>query len=209
MIITILFWTNTIVLEALSGNHTSQLINSLKFSFLLFIFREVIFFGSIFWTFFDRSLSPNIELGENWSPIGINPVNPYGIPLFNSVVLLRRGISLTWAHSCLLSKKSPILGILLTLLLALIFEIAQYVEFKEATFSIRDGIFGRVFYFGTGFHGLHVIFGHIFLTYNLFRIILSHFSRLHHLSFEFSIVYWHFVDVVWLFLYCFIYWWRY
>jgi len=111
-------------------------------------------------------------------------------------VLLSSGVTLTWSHINLLIKGNPLPGLYLTLLLALSFEIAQYIEFRGATFSMRDGVFGRVFFFGTGFHGLHVIFGHIFLSYNLLRIISCHFRRTHHLSFELSIVYWHFVDVI-------------
>jgi len=126
----------------------------------------------------------------------LNPINPYGIPLFNTVVLLRRGATVTWAHNNLLSKSSATVPIIFTILLATLFEVAQYFEYSEATFSISDGIFGRVFYFGTGFHGLHVLIGHVFLTVNLLRLLKIHFSRLHHLSFEFSILYWHFVDVV-------------
>jgi len=139
--------------------------------------------------------------------MGIKPVNPYGIPLFNTVVLLTRGVTLTWAHNCVLAKKNAILPIVLTVVLARIFEIAQYVEYSTATFSIRDGIYGSIFYFGTGFHGIHVVGGHIFLIVNLIRLINCHFSRYHHLGLEFRIMYWHFVDVVWLFLYVCFYWW--
>lgn len=207
LVLTILFWTRTVVLEGLAGNHTFQLINSFKFSFLLFILSEVMVFFRVFWAFFDASLSPGEELGEVWVPMGITPISPFSIPLFNTVVLLSRGATLTWAHHCVLSRKNAVPGLVSTILLAARFEVAQYVEFKEATFSIRDGVYGSIFFFGTGLHGLHVIFGHLFLIYNLIRLILIHFRRLHHLRLEFAIIYWHFVDVVWVFLYVCIYWW--
>nr|QJQ35671.1 cytochrome c oxidase subunit III [Acrobeloides varius] len=209
LVLTVYVWTKNVVLEGMSGYHSYQLMESFKFSFLLFIFSEVMFFASIFWAFFDAALSPSVEVGEEWSPLGINPVNPYGIPLFNTVVLLSSGATLTWSHNTLLSneKSSSKISLFLTLILAFMFESAQYVEFKEATFSMSDGVYGSIFYFGTGFHGLHVIFGHLFLTYNFFRLAWGHFSRFQHLSFEFAIVYWHFVDVVWIFLYTFMYWW--
>ena len=158
------------VLEGLIGGHSFPLIERFKFSFLLFVFREFIFFFRIFWSFFDSALSPNEELGEMWTPIGIMPVNPWGIPLFNTVVLLRRGVTLTWAHHNLLAGKNTSAGLIATIVLATIFEVAQYVEFKEAPFSMSDGVFGSIFFFGTGFHGLHVIFGHLFLSYNLVRL---------------------------------------
>lgn len=121
--------------------------------------------------------------------MGITPISPYSIPLFNTVVLLRSGATLTWAHHCVLSGKNPIPGIVLTILLAVMFEFAQYVEFKESTFSMRDGVYGRIFFFGTGLHGLHVIFGHLFLTYNLIRLTQIHFRALHHLRLEFAVIY--------------------
>jgi len=99
--------------------------------------------------------------------------------------------------------------LLWTIAIAAMFEYAQYVEYREATFSMRDGIYGRVFYFGTGFHGLHVILGHAFLVFNLLRVYWCHFTRTQHLRFEFAVIYWHFVDIVWLFLYVVVYWWGY
>lgn len=209
LILTILMWRHTLVLERMGGNHRRQIAEAFKFSWMLFIFSEAIFFFGIFWAFFDRALSPSVELGIEWPPIGVIPINPYGIPLFNTVVLLSRGVSLTWSHSSLLSKGNAVPGLTITVVFAFIFEAAQYVEYSQATFSIRDGIFGRVFYFGTGFHGLHVIFGHVFLCVNLYRVYWCHFTRTRHLRFEFRIIYWHFVDVVWIFLYIRVYWWIY
>jgi heme/copper-type cytochrome/quinol oxidase subunit 3 len=127
--------------------------------------------------------------------------------LFNTVVLLRSGITLTWAHNSLLLKRSTLVRIGATVLLATMFEVAQYVEYREATFSIADRIYGRIFYLRTGTHGIHVLAGHIFIIFNIIRRHLGHFTRLHHLRFTFCVWYWHFVDVVWLFLFVFVYWW--
>lgn len=200
-------WFSTVALEGLAGNHTFHIQEGLRFSFGLFLLREVIFFFGIFWAYLDSALSAPVDVGGQWPPKGILPINPIGIPLFNTVVLLRRGASSTWAHRCLLSNKNSLPGIYVTLLLAFAFETAQYVEFRDATFSISDGIYGRVFFFGTGFHGLHVIFGHGFMFVNTLRLYWNHFSPLRHLGLELGLLYWHFVDLVWLFLYLTFYWW--
>lgn len=119
-----------------------------------------------------------------------------GLPLFNTAVLLTRGARVTWRHHCVLARKNAVWSLQFTIALAMVFIATQYVEYKGARFSIRDGAYGRVFYLSTGFHGLHVVFGTLFLMYNLIRLILGHFSPRHHLRLEFAIIYWHFVDVV-------------
>lgn len=205
----VILWFIVLAIEGAAGYYTAQEISAVRFTFIWFLVRELMFFFGIFWAFFDSALCPRVEIGERWAPIGISPVNPFGIPLFNTVVLLRRGVTLTWSHYCLISNYNRVIGLLVTIGLGICFVLAQYIEYSEATFSISDGIYGTVFYFGTGFHGLHVILGLLFLTANFIRIVLGHFSSTQHLSFELAIVYWHFVDVVWLFLYVFFYWWRY
>lgn len=207
--VTVYLWLYTITLERLAGKHTFQIIEAIKFTFSLFLFREAMFFFGIFWAFFDAALSPRIEIGGEWVPIGIAPVRPYGIPLFNTVVLLRRRVTLTWAHRCLMSKENAAPGCTLTLGLGVCFLAAQYVEYKTSSFSISDGIYGRVFYFATGFHGLHVLFGWVFVAVATYLYCNGYLSSVHCHRFDCATVYWHFVDVIWLFLYVFVYWWGY
>lgn len=191
------------------GLHTICVINGLKWGIILFIVSEIFFFISFFWSFFHRSLSPNIELGINWPPIRINPFDPFQIPLFNTIILLSSGVSITWAHHSLIENNysQTTLGLFITIILGVFFTILQGYEYIEASFSINDSSYGTTFFIATGFHGLHVLVGTTFLLTCLIRHINLYFSSSHHFGFEAATWYWHFVDVVWLFLYISIYWW--
>lgn len=191
------------------GQHTRKVIIGLRWGIILFITSEVLFFFSFFWAFFHRSLSVVIEIGGCWPPTSILPFNPFQIPLLNTVILLRSGVTVTWAHHSLIENNhtNTINALIVTVILGIVFTILQTIEYLEASFTIADSVYGRTFFVATGFHGLHVIIGTLFLLVILFRQSIANFSKNHHLGMEASIWYWHFVDVVWLFLYTFIYWW--
>jgi len=203
-------WFRDIVAEGTYlGNHTSAVQKGLNFGVLLFIASEACFFLAIFWAFFHSALAPTVELGSQWPPMGIEPVNPFELPLLNTVILLSSGATITYAHHSLIKgeRKGAIYGSFYTVLLAFIFTIFQGVEYSVSSFTISDGVFGTCFFFGTGFHGIHVIIGTIFLAVGLWRIFAYHLTDMHHVGYEAGILYWHFVDVVWLFLYVSMYYW--
>jgi len=212
LIITVTRWWKDISKErSFQGYHSTQVISGLRAGILLFIISEILFFASFFWIFFHRRLAPTIEIGNIWPPLGIQAINPFQIPLLNTVILLSSGITVTWAHHSIIKNKIKITHnrLLLTIILGAYFTILQGWEYWDASFTFSDSIFGSSFFIATGFHGLHVIIGTIFLWVSFERFKSGLLSQTHHLGFEISIWYWHFVDVVWLFLYSFLYWWSY
>lgn len=193
----------------LQGLHTLIVVKGLKIGIILFIISEVFFFLSFFWGFFHNSLSPSLELGITWPPTGVEAFNPFNIPLLNTIILLSSGVTITWSHHRLIegdiNKRKN--SLLLTVILGVYFSILQGVEYIEARFSISDSSYGSRFFLATGFHGIHVLIGSTFLLITLIRINVNLLSSSHHFGFEAAAWYWHFVDVVWLFLYLNIYWW--
>lgn len=209
-IITIYQWWRDVSRErTFQGLHTNIVITGLRWGIILFILSEILFFFSFFWAFFHRSLSPSVELGTLWPPIGITPFNPFQIPLLNTVILLTSGITVTWAHHSLIERNysQTTQGLFFTVILGIYFTILQAYEYIEAPFTIADSSYGSTFFIATGFHGIHVLIGTTFLLICLIRHLNNHFSKNHHFGFEAAAWYWHFVDVVWLFLYVSIYWW--
>nr|YP_010254109.1 cytochrome c oxidase subunit III [Scaphidium formosanum]QTZ18650.1 cytochrome c oxidase subunit III [Scaphidium formosanum] len=203
-------WWRDIVREGtFQGLHTFTVTVGLRWGMILFITSEIFFFVSFFWSFFHSSLSPTIELGMLWPPKSINPFNPLQIPLLNTLILLTSGLTVTWAHHSLMenNKKQTTQGLMLTVILGIYFSILQGYEYMESPFSISDSVYGSTFFMATGFHGLHVLIGTTFLLTCLIRQLNNHFSLIHHFGFEAAAWYWHFVDVVWLFLYISVYWW--
>nr|UPX88608.1 cytochrome c oxidase subunit III [Pholidoptera griseoaptera] len=208
--LTMVQWWRDITREGTyQGLHTLPVSKGLRWGMILFIVSEVFFFISFFWAFFHSSLSPSIELGSLWPPLGIQPFNPLQIPLLNTTILLASGVTVTWAHHSLMegNYSQTTQSLFLTILLGIYFTILQAYEYLEAPFTISDAVYGSTFFVATGFHGLHVIIGTTFLLICLLRHLMYHFSINHHFGFEAAAWYWHFVDVVWLFLYISIYWW--
>nr|UGS80378.1 cytochrome c oxidase subunit III [Lachesilla pedicularia] len=210
MIMTMIQWWRDVIREStFQGNHSKKVALSMQWGMILFITSEVFFFLSFFWAFFHSSLAPNIELGLTWPPLGIAPFNPLQIPLLNTMILLSSGASITWAHHALIKNNfsQTSISLLITILLGIYFSLLQMFEYIEASFTIADSVYGSTFFMATGFHGLHVIIGTLFILISFLRHLNNQFSNHHHFGFEAAAWYWHFVDVVWLFLFISIYWW--
>ena len=210
ILICMFFWWRDVVREGtLEGCHTNIVQLGLRYGMILFIVSEIMFFFAFFWAFFAASIAPTIEVGNVWPPKGIEAFNPFEIPLVNTLILLCSGATITYSHHAITAgnKKEAVFGLVLTVLLAAIFTGFQAFEYVSAPFSISDGIFGSTFYLATGFHGFHVFVGTIFLVVCLIRLLSNHFTVEHHFGFEAAAFYWHFVDIVWLFLYVAVYFW--
>lgn len=210
------WWADTIK-EAHAGDHTPVVSIHLRYGMIMFIASEVMFFVAWFWAFFDASLfadeaiqAARVEYtGGQWPPVGIQVLDPLHLPLFNTVTLLLSGTTVTWAHHALLEndRKGIVWGLALTVLLGIIFSIVQGIEYAQAPFAFKESLYGATFFMSTGFHGFHVLVGTIFLAVCLFRAMKGHFTPQQHFGFESAAWYWHFVDVVWLFLFVAIYVW--
>lgn len=196
--------------------HTKEVSHGLRVGMVLFILSEVMFFAAFFWAFFNASLYPIAPLEDVWAikesvwpPENITPFDAWHLPLLNTLILLLSGTTVTWAHHALLvgNRKDVIRGLTYTVILGAIFSLCQAYEYGHAAFGFTEGVYASTFYMATGFHGLHVLIGTIFLAICLMRAKKGHFTEKQHLGFEFAAWYWHFVDVVWLFLFVFVYWW--
>lgn len=203
-------WWRDIVREGtFEGQHTSLVQLGLRFGIILFIVSEIMFFFAFFWAFFWASLAPVPEIGSVWPPKGIEVLRAWEVPFLNTVILLSSGASVTWAHHAIIAgnRAQRLIALVVTVVFATIFTCLQVFEYLNANFTISDGVFGSTFYMATGFHGFHVFVGTCFLLVCTIRMMQYHFTRQHHFGFEAAAWYWHFVDVVWLFLFVAIYWW--
>ncbi|MFQ5938568.1 MAG: cytochrome c oxidase subunit 3 [Alphaproteobacteria bacterium] len=210
VLFTMFMWWRDVVREAtFEGRHTPAVQIGLRYGMALFIASEVMFFVGFFWAYFSSSLFPAQATGGVWPPEGITVFDPWGIPFLNTLILLSSGATVTWAHHALRedNRRDMLLGLGLTIVLGITFTSLQAFEYANAPFGFREGIYPSIFFMATGFHGFHVIIGTIFLTVCWFRGYFRHFKPDHHFGFEAAAWYWHFVDVVWLFLFTCIYWW--
>nr|AEO93199.1 cytochrome oxidase subunit III [Polyascus gregaria] len=210
MLMNMINWFMDISLEgSFKGCHTVDVMNNMNIGYILFILSEVFLFVSFFWSYICCSFITDIELGCNWPPFGITTFSFMAIPFLNTIILLCSGFTLTLSHHYLMNNnfKSSMYFMMLTIFLGLYFFFIQLYEYYESLFNITDCVYGSLFFFMTGFHGMHVFVGVIFLMVSLFRMNCFYYSSSHHKNFEFSSWYWHFVDVVWLFLYLVLYVW--
>jgi cytochrome c oxidase subunit 3 len=206
-------WFNDIIFESTYQlKHTLLVQKGLRLGMILFIISEIMFFFSFFWAFFHSSLAPAIQIGAIWPPKGINVFNPWEIPFLNTIILLLSGVWATLAHHIIKFKYKNFFLLanfcfFFAIFLGIIFTCFQVYEYITASFTISDGIYGSVFYLATGFHGFHVIIGTFFLIVVGLRHFYNHFILTEAVAVDAAVWYWHFVDVVWLFLFISIYWW--
>lgn len=204
-----LWWRDVIREATIECYHTKKVLKGLALGMILFIISEIMFFFCFFWSYFYFSFNPSFAIGCVWPPMDLIILNPFEIPLLNTLLLLTSGASLTWCHHAIKNgdKKESIIALFATILLGIIFTIWQVYEYQTAPFSISDTVYGSIFFLTTGFHGFHVFVGTCFLIVCLYRLIQDHFTRGQHFGFEAAAWYWHFVDIVWIFLYLIFYLW--
>ena len=224
MIYVMIAWWRDVIDEAQNrGDHTPVVQLHLRYGMILFIASEVMFFVAWFWAYFDVALFPASHeefmrtelLGGHWPPTPTadgrfkSTFDAWHLPLLNTLILLTSGTTVTWAHHALIEndRRGLIQGLWLTILLGITFTCVQAYEYAHAAFAFSGNVYGATFFMATGFHGFHVLIGTIFLIVCLIRVYRGHFSPTQHLGFEFAAWYWHFVDVVWLFLFACIYVW--
>ncbi len=202
-------WWRDVVKESLSSVHTNEVRKGFHYGMVLFILSEVSFFAAFFWGYFYSGLFPTEAIGGTWPPQGMETFEPGDLPFLNTIILLLSGTTITWAHELLLKNdtKGAVRLSWITVALGFLFTAMQALEYAHSPFGIGDNVYASIFFIATGFHGLHVIIGTLFILVNTFRLKSGHFSAKDHFGFEAAAWYWHFVDVVWLFLFVSVYWW--
>ncbi|QJE72115.1 cytochrome c oxidase subunit 3 [Aerophototrophica crusticola] len=211
------WWRDVLKESVVQKAHSPVVKIGLRYGMSLFIASEVMFFAAFFWAFFDASLFTNEAIqytrveatGGTWPPKGITPFNPFDLPFLMTVILLLSGTTVTWAHHEIIEgrQKQAVTALAITVALGVLFTGFQLYEYSHATFAFNTNVYSSTFFMATGFHGLHVFIGTVFLAVCLFRAMKGHFTPKSHFGFEAAAWYWHFVDVVWLFLFVAIYWW--
>lgn len=212
LIFTMVGWWRDVIKEGNTpGVHTEAVSRGLRIGMALFIASEAMFFVGFFWAYFHSAIYPVEAIGGTWPPKGIIPFDPFHLPYFNTLILLLSGTAVTWAHHALFenNRKEILQGLGITVCLGILFTFVQVYEYMHAKFALKDGIYPSTFFLATGFHGAHVVIGTIFLMVCWWRAYHNQFTPDKHVGFEAAAWYWHFVDVVWLFLFISIYWWGY
>ena len=217
MVLYVMFgWWAEVVTESGVGDHTPVVQIGLRYGFILFIMSEVMFFSAWFWSFFKHAIYPMDPDGMSplvdgpWPPAGIETFDAWHLPLINTLILLCSGAAATWAHHALVhenNRQDMKWGLIIAIALGAIFTVFQAYEYSHAAFGFGGNIYGANFFMATGFHGFHVVIGTIFLFVCLIRLQRGHFTQKNHVGFEAAAWYWHFVDVVWLFLFAAVYIW--
>ncbi|MEL7344471.1 MAG: cytochrome c oxidase subunit 3 [Pseudomonadota bacterium] len=207
-------WWSEVVRESGAGDHTPVVRIGLRYGFILFIMSEVMFFAAWFWSYFKHAIWPGGELTpaafDVFPPANIETFDPWHLPLINTLILLCSGAAATWAHHALVeedNKDDMKTGLVIAVALGVIFTALQAYEYSHAAFGFSGNIYAANFFMATGFHGAHVVIGTIFLFVCYMRVRAGHFTPERHVGFEAAAWYWHFVDVVWLFLFAAIYVW--
>lgn len=204
------FWWKDVIYESVVEKaHTKIAEIGLRFGMALFISSEVMFFVAFFWAFFSAAFFPTEAIGYQWPPANIHVIEPFGLPFLMTMILLLSGCTVTWAHHAVLEGKidQMVKALGLTVMLGFAFLCFQIYEYAHAHFGFTDGIYPSTFFMATGFHGFHVFVGTVFLFVCWRRAKKGHFTADRHFGFEAAAWYWHFVDVVWLFLFIAVYWW--
>ncbi|APX12066.1 cytochrome c oxidase subunit 3 [Tateyamaria omphalii] len=207
-------WWADVVAESRIGDHTPVVRIGLRYGFILFIMSEVMFFAAWFWSFFKHAMYPMSEyVGSEYLQPEIYHVDAFHLPLINTLILLLSGCAVTWAHHALVhggARKDVVNGLAIAVVLGLLFTFFQAYEYSYLLYQgweFGGDKFFSNFFMATGFHGVHVIIGTIFLFVCLLRAMKGHFTAEKHIGFEAAAWYWHFVDVVWLFLFFAVYIW--
>lgn len=203
-------WFRDIIAEGTYlGDHTLAVRKGLNFGFILFVVSEILIFAGIFWSYFHSAMSPSLEIGGVWPPVGIEAISATELPLLNTIILLASGATITWSHHATIygNRTEALTSLMMTLLLIVVFVLCQYIEYTNASFTLADGVYGSVFFAGTGLHFIHMVMLIIMLAVCYWRMYNYHFTTSHHVNYETTILYLHVLDVIWLFLYIVMYWW--